>query len=235
VTGAWTALAGVEAADAGDWRVGWYRGLAALAAWNAPGARDAFDRVCDLLPGELAPKLALAFAAEAAGDPHAAARYHQLVWTVDRSFVSAAFGLARTRLRAGDRAGAIAALAAVPPTSSHHVAAQVAAIRILASPAAGRPCASEDDLHEAGRGFARLRLDPTAQAQLTGEVLRAALERAVAREPLAGQLLGCETNERSLRFGLERCYRTLAQLTSDRRRRTTLVDLANHIRPNTWS
>ena len=39
------------------------------------------------------------------------------------------------RLAAGDRPGAIAAVAAVPPTSSHHVAAQIAAVRIqLAQP-----------------------------------------------------------------------------------------------------
>ncbi len=63
-------------------------------------------------------------AAEAAGDPAAAGRYFQLVWTVDPGYVSAAFGLARTRLRAGDRAGAIAALAAVPDTSSHYLAAR---------------------------------------------------------------------------------------------------------------
>ena len=64
------------------------------------------------------------------GDQTAAARYFGRVWTVDRSYVSAAFGLARARLAADDRAGAVAALAAVPPTSSHHVAAQVAAVRI---------------------------------------------------------------------------------------------------------
>ena len=36
-------------------------------------------------------------------------------------------GLARTCLAAGDRPGAIAALAGVPGTSSHHAAAQIAA------------------------------------------------------------------------------------------------------------
>jgi serine/threonine-protein kinase PknG len=72
--------------------------------------------VYDTLPGELAPKLALAFAAEAAGDMVVAGHYFRLVWTVDRSSISAAFGLARTCLAAGDQAGAIAALAAVPTT-----------------------------------------------------------------------------------------------------------------------
>jgi len=50
-----------------------------------------------------------------------------------------------------------------------------------------------------------------------------------------GELLGCEPSERSLRFGLERSYRALARLAPDRRRRIELVDLANDVRPRTWS
>src|SRR5208282_6856572 len=105
------------------------RWLAAGDAGTAGGAavaRNAFNVVYDELPGELAPKLALGFAAEAAGDAASAGRYFRLVWTVDRSCISAAFGLARVCLAAGDRPGAIAALAAVPETSSHHAAAQIA-------------------------------------------------------------------------------------------------------------
>src|SRR5262249_27574342 len=182
------------------------------------------------------PKLALAFAAEAANDLEGAGRYFQLVWTIDRSFVSAAFGLARTRLRAGDRAAAIAALTSVPATSSHYLAAQIAAVRIRVAPSAGQPYVSADDLRDAGREFARLTLDPTATHHVTTEVLRAALNRVLARQPVdSGQLLGCDMNERSLRFGLERSYRAQAQLSSDRRRRTTLVDQANDVRPRTWS
>jgi serine/threonine-protein kinase PknG len=71
---------------------------------------------------------------------------------------------------------------------------------------------------------------------VTAEVLNAALARLRSGEALdRGQLLGCDDNERSLRFGLERTYRTQAQLTSDRKRRTELVDLANRVRPSTWS
>jgi serine/threonine-protein kinase PknG len=236
VTSAWRTLTTLAPEQADDWRVTWYQGLAELGAFNAAAARDTFDAVCDLLPGELAPKLALAFAAEAAGDLEAAARYFRLVWTVDRSFVSAAFGLARTLLRTGDRAGAIGALTWLPATSSHYFAAQVAAVRIRVSPPAGEPCVSADDLREAGHGFSQLTLDPTAVQQLTAEVIRAALDRVQAEQPLgAGQLLGCNMTERSLRFGLERSYRAQAQLSSDRRRRTMLVDMANDVRPGTWT
>src|SRR6202020_2918631 len=88
--GAGTVLAELAAMDLADWQATWYEGLRQLAAGAPPLAVVAFDAVCDALPGELAPKLALALAAEAAGDRITAGRYHQLVWTVDRSYVRAA-------------------------------------------------------------------------------------------------------------------------------------------------
>jgi serine/threonine-protein kinase PknG len=236
LAGAAQALGQAAQASEGDWRIHWYRGLIELAAQRFGQAHEAFDRVYDMLPGELAPKLALAFTAEAANDQMLATRYFRLVLTVDRSFVSAAFGLARTLMQAGDRAGAINALSVVPDSSSHHVAAQVAAVRIHVTPPAGRAFVSATDLQEAGAGVSILTLDQSAQQQLIAEVLKAALARLHAGEAPDGvKLLGCENNERSLRFGLERTYRTQAQLTPDRRRRTELVDLANSVRPSTWS
>src|SRR5207249_10505757 len=132
VTGELAAAANTlaELDAAGDWRTTWYQGLRELAAGQPGNARAAFDAVYDALPGELAPQLALGFAAEAAEDQTGAARYFGRVWTVDRSYVSAAFGLARARLAADDRTGAVAALAGVPQTSSRHVAAQIGAERI---------------------------------------------------------------------------------------------------------
>jgi serine/threonine-protein kinase PknG len=135
--GAGATLADLAAEDPSDWRIAWTDGLRRLATVETgddvsgatAAARGAFSAVYDDLPGELAPKLALAFAAEAAGDAASAARYFKLVWTVDRSCISAAFGLARACLAIGDRPAAIAALAAVPETSSYHAAAQIAAVR----------------------------------------------------------------------------------------------------------
>jgi serine/threonine-protein kinase PknG len=253
--GAGHTLADLAAEDPSDWRIAWTDGLRRLAAGEtaASAASGAFSAVYDELPGELAPKLALAFAAEAARDAASAARYFKLVWTVDRSCISAAFGLARACLAIGDRPAAIAALAAVPETSSYHAAAQIAAVRILVSSGM-----TGDDLRQASGRLGRLPLDEARRQQLTVEILRAALGwattdgvppsgqgqaagqaqgtgRTVERARDNGLILGCEPNERSLRFGLERGYRALARLTSDRGRRIELVDMANAVRPKTWS
>ena len=246
VPGADTVLADLAASDQADWRVAWYYGLRHLAAGRPGDARAAFDAVCDALPGELAAKLALGLAAEAAGDTAAARHYFELVLRVDpNAYVSAAFGLARARLDAGDPVGAIAALTAVPETSSYHEAAQIAAVRIQVASPPGRPQVSPDDVRQAGGRLARLKLDAIQTELLSAEILRAALG-CVAPDPSAGgqvpagprgggQLLGCDFTERGLRFGLERSYRAQARLAADQRRRIELVDQANHVRPGTWS
>jgi serine/threonine-protein kinase PknG len=248
--GARLTLAELAADDPSDWRIAWTDGLRCLAVGDPAEAAGAFSAVYDELAGELAPKLALAFALEAAGDSAAARRYFRLVWTVDRSYISAAFGLARTSLAAGDRLGAIAALAAVPETSSYHAAAQIAAVRMLVS--AG---ATGDDLRQADSRLRLLALDEARRQQLTVEILRSALDwassgqasgsRASGRHAAGappsgaassnGRILGYEPNERALRLGLERGYRALARLTPDRNRRIELVDMANAVRPRTWT
>jgi serine/threonine-protein kinase PknG len=237
--GAQAALADLSSSASADWRVAWYAGLCELAGGQPGRAATAFSAVYDELPGELAPKLALAFAAEAAGDLRAARHYFQLVWTIDRSYVSAGFGTARAYLASGDRVTAIAAVAAVPETSSHHAAAQIAAVRLLVAGGAGL---SGADLSQADQRLGRLSLgdnDPRRH-QLAVEILRAALDwvstgttrQIGTAQPAAERILGYEPNERALRFGLERGYRALATLIPERR--IELVDMANSVRPRTW-
>ena len=229
-----TTLAELAAGDHADWRTTWYQGLRELAAGRPEAAQAAFDAVYDALPGELAPQLALGFAAEAAGDQASAARYFERVWTLDRSHVSAAFGLARARLAADDRAGAIIALAAVPQTSSHHVVAQIAAVRIHLT-RTGQAGAGFGDLREAAGRLDRLMLDAARRQHLTAEILAAALDAVTAGQAVGdGRLLGHEPTEEALRSGLEQCYRALARLAPDQARRIDLVDRANEVRPRTW-
>jgi serine/threonine-protein kinase PknG len=241
VDGAAVRLAEFAAVDPADWRVAWYTGLRELAAAHPDRAWAAFSTVYDELPGELAPKLALGFAAEAAGDVAAARRYFQLVAAVDRSCVSAAFGAARACLADGDRVGAIAAVAAVPENSSHHAAAQIAAIRLLVGVGDGT---SAVDLRQADGRLGVLSLDALRREQLTVEILRAALDWVATVPPGAQRrgdasaderILGCAPNERALRLGLERGYRALASLIPDQARKIELVDMANSIRPRTWT
>ncbi|MFD9738567.1 tetratricopeptide repeat protein [Umezawaea sp. NPDC059074] len=225
--------------DSDDWRPVWYRGLAALVEGSPIDARAAFESVYDVLPGEAAPKLAIALCAEATGDLDEAAHYYELVWRTDRSYVSAAFGLARVLLKAGTRDRAVAVLHTVPETSSHHVAAQVSAIRAQTDKAhhgaGGEPAITS--ISGAADRLAALELDVARRARLSVEVLQAAFDWLASGGGTSanghGELLGCELTDRGLRLGLERHYRTLARLADSPEERFALVDRANAVRPRT--
>ncbi|MEU5463991.1 tetratricopeptide repeat protein [Streptomyces althioticus] len=248
-TGEWAtaleALGTLEAEDPDDWRVVWYRGVAALVTGDHEGAALAFDAVYDAFPGEIAPKLALGLCAEVLGQLDNAAEYYRLVWSTDPSYVSAAFGLARVQLAAGDRHGAVRTLESVAESSIHYTAARVAAVRARlrgrAATAADAPFL--DDLAAAAGQVEALEsygLDPARRELLAAEVLGCGLDWVLSggqgsAPPAGGRtLLGSGLDERGLRFGLERSYRTLARLARSGEERIDLVERANRYRPRTW-
>jgi serine/threonine-protein kinase PknG len=234
----------LEEEDPDDWRVVWYRGVASLVTGDHEEAALAFDAIYDAFPGEVAPKLALGLCAEVLGQLDNAAEYYRLVWSTDPSYVSAAFGLARVQLATGDRRGAVRTLESVPESSIHYTAARVAAVRarLRHRTAAGSDTPFLDDLTAAAVQVEALQaygLDPARREQLSAEVLGCALDWILsggrASDPAARRvLLGSDLDERGLRFGLERSYRTLARLAPGGEERIDLVERANRYRPRTW-
>lgn len=243
------ALTTVETQHPEDWRVVWYRGVTSLVTGDKENAALSFDAVYDAFPGEPAPKLALGICAEVLGQLDNAAEYYRLVWATDPSFVSAAFGLARVQIAAGDRSGAVRTLESVPESSIHYTAARVAAVRArLRERAPHEPLI--DDLAASADQVTALRdygLDAVRRERLSTEVLGTALDWVLSGSPTdrspgpaspaaAGPraLLGSELDEQGLRFGLERSYRMLARLTQRGDERIELVERANRFRPRTW-
>ncbi|MCX5201181.1 serine/threonine-protein kinase PknG [Streptomyces sp. NBC_00237] len=233
-------LQGLESSYPDDWRVVWYRGVASLTAGDHETAALSFDAIYDAFPGEAAPKLALAVCAEVLGQLDNAAEYYRLVWTTDPSYVSAAFGLARVQLAAGDRAGAVRTLESVPEASIHYTAARVAAVRARLRRRAAQEPLIDDLLASAAQveslqGFG---LDAVRREQLATEVLGTALDWVLSgghgARPVQTALLGSPLDERGLRFGLERSYRVLARLAQRGDERIDLVERANRLRPRTW-
>ncbi len=213
-----------------EWRAVWMSGLLALATGDAKAATIAFNTVVGQVPGELAPKLALALACESAGDLDVAEQLYATCTVVDAAYIApAAFGLARVRALRNDIPGGLAALELVGPTSSAYVSARCARSALLSQP--GR---SLDDLADAVASVEAVALDARARQTY---VVRA-LELALA-EVLAGgerpnlKIAGWPATENELRLGGESAYRQLAALTETADERVRLVDAANHIRPRT--
>ncbi|MFI7013346.1 tetratricopeptide repeat protein [Streptomyces sp. NPDC050164] len=240
------ALVTLEGERPDDWRVVWYRGVASLVTGDDEGAALAFDAIYDAFPGEIAPKLALGLCAEVLGQLDNAAEYYRLVWATDPSYVSAAFGLARVQLATGDRRSAVRTLESVPESSIHYTAARVAAVRarLRQRTATASDVPFLEDLTAAAAQVEALEaygLDPARRERLSAEVLGCALDWVLSggqgsAPPAAGgrTLLGSGLDERGLRFGLERSYRTLARLARGGEERIDLVERANRYRPRTW-
>ncbi|MBS1691496.1 MAG: protein kinase [Actinobacteria bacterium] len=227
-------LADVAPDIPGDWRLRWYGGQCALLDGALDQAAADFDAVLTMLPGELAPKLAFAATAELRGAHQDAMRYYETVWRTDQGKVSAAFGLARQRARAGDRAGAVAVLDQIPAESAHFAAARTTAIDVLLE---GRTPQDTDEetLLDAGDRAGALTLESAGKrAAIRLQVLDAALDWLRAgRQNTATRLLGAPFDETGVRRGMERGYRELARETTGMWERIALVEQANAVRPRT--
>ncbi|MBR7834617.1 protein kinase [Actinospica durhamensis] len=222
--------------DAYDWRVIWYRAIVALCQGNPLEARSKFESCYNELPGELAPKLGIAVAAELAGLTSDALRYYQLVWSVDRSYVTAAFALARLRISARDHAGAVDVLGQIPEVAIQRTAAEIAAVRTRLDSPGFADWADPAELARLGERVEALGLDGEAHESLKCEVLAGALSWRLHDETEAADqsLFGARLTEDGLRTALERSYRTRARMAQTRAVRIAMVDCANLVRPRTW-
>ena len=226
----------IAAVDAFDWRVGWYRGMVALCQGDGLEARAKFEECYAELPGELAPKLGIAVAAEQAGQLSDALRYYQLVWSVDRSYVTAAFALARLRIGAKDHAGAVEVLGQIPEIAIQRTAAEIAAVRARLDSPGFADWADPAELARLGERVDALGLDGEAHESLVCEVLSGALSWRLQDVATVADktLFGAALTEDGLRGALERSYRARARMAQSRGGRIAMVDCANQVRPRTW-
>ena len=245
-----------------SWRIHWYTGICALLNSDPETAYERFVEVLEALPGEVAPKLAVAASSELIGywlsledDSEASARrrkgvlaryevsehaYHDL-WLTDHGIVSAAFGLARMRLANRDVHGAIEPLDEVPATSRHYSVAQLSAILCLVH---GRDPGSlpRADLFDAARRWEQIPEGTPRRGRLKLIILGAALGWVEAQPDAVDdpgdtepdEFFGFPFTEHGLRAGTERSLRDLARgMRNNRAHRFMLIDLANLIRPAT--
>ncbi|WP_327147987.1 serine/threonine-protein kinase [Nocardia sp. NBC_01329] len=226
-----------------DWRIEWFAGVTSLLDGSYERAYMHFDEVHTMLPGEIAPALALAATAELVlqnpADPddtdrwhRAAANFYQLVWQTNHGVISAAFGLARRLAVESSLLQAVHVLDEVPDTSRHHGTARMTGSLLLVS----RPHheITEVDLLDAA---SRLELaDEPRSLQLQVVVVGAALDWLRSRKRPAATdttLLGYPLTVPGLRAGLESRLRAVARTAPDWLHRYRLVDLANSVRPQT--
>jgi len=225
-------LKSLASVDPWDWRIRWIEAIQAIDQNRPEVAADKFSQVWTQIPGEIAPKLAVALSSEMAGAYDRAANLYQSILATDPTYVSAAFGLARCSAARKDRSGAVAAYQQVPPSSAGYFDARIAAARAHVAPINdAKP--TKQDIIAAVRVIEGVQLDTIERAEISVQILDQALlglqDDSISGD--AGVILFGDTFTRGgVRRQLEKTYRELGRLATDRDERIRLIDKANSVR-----
>jgi len=225
----------ILADDPWSWRAVWLAGLAGLASGRTNDAVSAFNTVYGQIPGELAPKLALAVACEQAREHDVARRLYSVCARTDAAFVAPArFGLARIAEATGDVAGALQALGGIPPTSRSWPAAKAESARQLTT-LVQNGGGGLADLDRAYSDHTAATRDPYEHAAGSISILGTALDRVRRDGAQPGIAVGgTAATEPELRTALEAAWRSAAQHAPTGEERVRCVDEANRVRPRSW-
>ncbi|MGD9618796.1 MAG: serine/threonine-protein kinase PknG [Mycolicibacterium sp.] len=211
------------------WRLVWFRAVSELLTADYDSATEHFTEVLNTLPGELAPKMALAATAELAGvtDGH---KFYDTVWSTDRGVISASFGLARTLSAEGLRDDAVRTLDEVPATSRHFTTARLtSAVTLLSGRSASE--ITEQHIRSAARRVEALPETEPRVLQIRALVLGTAMDWLADNTASTNHILGFPFTEHGLQLGVEAALRNLARVAPTQAHRYALVDLANSVRP----
>ncbi|KWX67393.1 serine/threonine-protein kinase PknG [Mycobacterium sp. NAZ190054] len=211
------------------WRLVWFRAVSELLTADYDSATKHFTEVLDMLPGELAPKLALAATAELAGSADER-KFYDTVWSTDHGVISAGFGLARAQSAAGDRDAAVRTLDEVPATSRYFTTARLTSAVTLLS---GRSSSeiTEQHIRDAARRVEALPDTEPRVLQIRALVLGTAMDWLADNTASTNHILGFPFTEHGLQLGVEASLRSLARVAPTQAHRYALVDLANSVRP----
>jgi serine/threonine-protein kinase PknG len=211
------------------WRLVWFRAVSELLTGDYDSATKDFTEVLDVLPGELAPKLALAATAELAGTDEEL-KFYETVWSTDNGAISAGFGLARALSAMGDREGAVRTLDEVPATSRHFTTARLTSAVALLS-GRSRSELTEEQIRDAARRVEALPDTEPRVLQIRALVLGTAMDWIGDNTASTNHILGFPFTQHGLRLGVEASLRGLARVARTRGHRYSLVDMANTVRP----
>jgi serine/threonine-protein kinase PknG len=194
-------------------------------------ACEGFEQVYFEMPGEMAPRLAMGFAAEMAGDIDQALPYYDRVGRVDPGYITAHFGAARCHARLGQMKEAVAALDRVPENHALYGPTQLAIGQLLLL----YPDQIDASLLKRAEAAMLVALPQGGQAyQVAGRLFELALASAAKLGwPAGTSFLGQSFGDAGLRAGAEDHYRKAAREAPSNNERYTWIGHANRVRPLT--
>ena len=225
----------ILAEDPWEWRAAWMEGLGCLNESDWTAAQASFNAVVGQVPGEVAPKFALAVACEMSGQFDVAETLYLACASTDAAYVTgAAFGLARTRTKRVDRIPGgkpdlepiLTALSMVPSTSGGWTESRRDMATLLVRHSRGLP-----DLQRAYAISHGAGLEPGVQASLDVAIYEKALATAPPGASPSLPLIGATpASQPALRKTLEKLLRGQAAVEADDARKIDLVERANRTR-----
>ena len=221
----------LEVEDQFDWRVHWFRGKSHLTQGDGKSARNAFGKVYFEMPGEIAPKLAIAYAAEESGNKDEAISFYDRVSRVDPNYTTACFGLARCLKAKGDVAKAAAALTRVPPTHSLYTQSRIKLANVLIN---DETKITDQILDQTAQIIETITIDNGVVHQLMAKLLVSAgklVNNGSIKEDKNHKLLGHSMTISGLRSGAESEYRKASRYSTNVSEKISWIDKANEIRP----
>jgi serine/threonine-protein kinase PknG len=217
------------AADPFDWRVSWYLGKSFLAQGMPDDAKLEFGKVYFEMPGELAPKLAIAYALEMEGKLDEAITFYGRVAKVDPNNTSACIGLARCHQHQNDVAAISASLNSVPQVHMLYTRSRI----ILANTLMTVKDVSEPIIDEIAKVIGEIPVDHSTFDHLSArfyEMVVGKLKAGTIKES-AKMLLGNPISRKHIAAASEHHYRKAARHAVTAADRISLVDRANAIGP----
>jgi len=224
-------LSQLENADPFDWRASWFQGLNLITKAEGAKALPYFERCYFEMPGELAPRLAMGFAAEIANDIEQALPYYDRVGRVDPGFVSAHIGAARCHAKAARLMDALTLLQRVPGNHALHTETQLSVGEMLLA----YPHTVDITVMQVAEMAIKSVLSSGGSVfQIAGRLINLLVDRTKSASwPTNTTFLGAEFSEHALRIAAEGQFRQAAKLAKADAERHYWVDQANRVRPVT--
>ena len=219
------------AADPFDWRISWYLGKSFLAQNMPEDALTEFGKVYFELPGELAPKLAVAYALENENKLTEAISFYNRVAKVDPNNTSACIGMARCHHKLDNAAAISAALNSVPQVHMLYTRSRI----ILANTLMTVKDVTEPIIDEIGSVIGEIHFEHAAYNKLSAQFCELVTGKLRAGHIKESQktLLGHPVTKKHIATASEQYYRLAAKHAPTAAERISLVDKANSVRPST--
>lgn len=219
--------------DEFDCRASWYKGKLLLAQNKGKEAKKEFDRVYFEMPGEIAPKLAIAYCAEQSGGLEEAISFYNRVARVDPNNTTACFGLSRCLTKEKDIERAAKALNLVPASHSLYNESRIALAKLLMLEENNL---TQPLLEQLAHTVSTITSEGATVHKLTAKVLQTAvkmLQSKKLQQSSSYNLLGHKLVEYELRIGAEAEFRKAAHYAATAEEKIDLVNHANEVRPIT--